>query len=372
MKLSNEKGSILIVSYIVLYMLVTLSAGLALYSFTELNSARRHYHSTAAFWLAEAGANLFIKNATMLDSNDKQTIPYGTGTIYLTKDDSKPMLRRVTSTGEFAQARRSVQLTYPINIPEVFKNAISTKGDITVKGNKASLIVNDKVRVGGKLNNSSKFSNVLFDDLQEKTDPEMTTLTYPDANEDGRPDEYEDFVKYNQKLVETYRPSEVLYLKGHGTYTITPASQLGGKKIVYVEGGNVNIQFNGAVQKGQNLTIISTGTVTFNQMGDQPPNSQLNIIAWAGYKETSLLASSHKGMIYTHGKATFDNIYDTSITEGGLVANGGVEVGEVWSTKTIRYANTRQNGMFPPGFEGLVAHSTPSVAPQPTSWSEIE
>jgi hypothetical protein len=371
MKLSGNQGSILIVSYIVLYMLVTLSAGLALYTFTELNSARRHYHSSAAFWLAEAGANMYMKDTTLLDNNDKQTIPFGTGTIELTKDDSKDMVRRITSTGQFASARRSVQLTYQINIPEVFKNAISTQDNITVKGSKASLIVNDKVRVGGKLDNTSKFSNVLFDDIQEKVDPAMTTITYPDANGNGRPDEYEDFVKHNQQVLENYRPSEVLYIKGSGTYTITPNSSLAGKKIVYVEGGNVNIQFNASVRQDQNLTVISTGKVTFNQMGNQPPNSQLNIIAWAGYKETSLLASTHKGMIYTHGTATFDNIYDSSITEGGLVANGGIEVGEVWSTKTIRYANTRQNGLLPPGFEGLTARSTQSVNAQPTSWSEI-
>jgi hypothetical protein len=371
MNLSNNKGSMLIVSYIVLYMLVTLSAGLALYSTTELNAARRHYHSTVAFWLAEAGANLYIKDTALLENTDEQTISFGPGTILLATDDTTPMLRRVISTGQFGQSRRSVQLTYPINIPEVFRNAISTQGNILVKGNKSSLIVNDKVRAGGKLDNRSKFSSIFFDDLQENTEPKMTTLTYPDSNQNGRPDEYEDFVKFNRNLLENYRPSEVVYLKGQGSYTINPGSKLDGKKIIFVEGGNVNIQFNGAVKKGQNLTVISTGTVTFNQMGDQPPNSQLNIIAWAGYKESSLLPSSHKGMIYTHGKATFDNIYDSSVTEGGLVANGGVEIGEIWSTKTIRYANTRQNGVFPPGFEGLVAESTPNVNAQPTSWSEI-
>src|SRR4051812_28310225 len=112
MNLSNNKGSILIVSYIVLYMLVTLSAGLALYNFTELNAARRHYHSAAAFWLAEAGANMFMKDTTLLDNTDEKTIPFGLGTILLAKDDSKTMIRRIISTGEFAQARRSVELTY--------------------------------------------------------------------------------------------------------------------------------------------------------------------------------------------------------------------------------------------------------------------
>jgi hypothetical protein len=371
MNLKNNKGSMLLVSYIVLYMLVTLSAGLALYSFSELNAARRYYHTTAAFWMAEAGANMYIRDTTMLDEENEQTITFGVGTIHLIKDDSKGVLRKVTSTGRYAQASRSIQLTYPINIPEVFKNAISTQGGVTVRGKKSSLVVNDKVRVSEKLNNSSDFSSILFDDIEENVDPAKTSITYPDANNNGRADEFEDFVEYNQRLIENYQPSEVIHLKGPGTYTITPSSQLAGKKIVFVEGGNVNIQFNGAVKKGQNLTIISTGTVTFNQAGEQPPGSQLNIISWAGYKESSLLPSTHKGMIYTHGTAKFDNIYDSSTTEGGIVANGGIEIGEIWSTKTIRYANTRQNGMLPPGFEGLVAQSEPSVELQPTSWSEI-
>jgi hypothetical protein len=371
MKLSNNKGSMLIISFIVLYMLVTLSAGLALYSFNELSFARRHYYSAAAFWMAEAGAHTYIKDTTLLEDAAEQIIPFGNGNILLTKDDSQGVLRRVTSTGEYAKVRRSVQLTYPINVPEVFKNAISTKGAIKVTGQKASLIVNDKVKTSGRLDNASKFSSVLFDDIEEEVDPGLTSLTYPDANENGRADELDDFVAHNQKVLENYHPSEVVYFKGPGTYTITPSSQLAGKKIVYVEGGNVNIQFNGAVKKGQNLTIISTGTVTFNQMGEQAPNSQLNIIAWAGYKESSLLPSTHKGMIYTHGTARFDNIYDSSTTEGGVVANGGIEIGEVWSTKTIRYANTRQNGFLPPGFEGLVAQNTATAATQPTSWSEF-
>ena len=52
-------------------------------------------------------------------------------------------------------------------------------------------------------------------------EPEGANRTPEASNQNGHADEYEDFVQYNQKLLENYRPSEVLYIKGSGTYTIT-------------------------------------------------------------------------------------------------------------------------------------------------------
>ena len=43
MKKLNNKGSILILSYVFMFALVTLSTGFALLNFAELNSARRYY-----------------------------------------------------------------------------------------------------------------------------------------------------------------------------------------------------------------------------------------------------------------------------------------------------------------------------------------
>ena len=123
--------------------------------------------------------------------------------------------------------------------------------------------------------------------------------------------------------------------------------------------------------KDQNLTIIATGTITHNLVGLASKDSQLNIIAWSNYFESSTLPSVHNGMIYTHGTAYFDEIHDTSTTNGSIVANDGIVVGEVWSTKTCNYADTRTKGVVPPGFEGLAGGSVSGYSLRPNLWREI-
>jgi len=148
------------------------------------------------------------------------------------------------------------------------------------------------------------------------------------------------------------------------------------KKIIYIEGdqegeGNAIIQFSSALGKEQNLTIIATGTVTHNQAGLAKEDSQLNIIAWSDYYESVALPSIHNGMIFTHGKAYFDETHDSSVTNGSIVANEGIIFRELWSTKTINYADMRTNGIVPPGFEGLVGGSVSGYTSTPNSWKEI-
>ena len=119
------------------------------------------------------------------------------------------------------------------------------------------------------------------------------------------------------------------------------------------------------------MTIISTGTVVHNQTGFAAPDSQLNIISWAGYLETASLPSSHNGVIYTHGIAQFDNIYDTTVTNGSVIANGGITIGEIWSTKTFNYADTTIDGIVPAGFEGLRGGGASGYVAKPSAWKAI-
>src|SRR3989338_4136676 len=358
MKKLNNKGSILILAYIFMFALVTLSTGFALLNFTELNSARRYHDLTAALWLGESGLNLFQKDQTRLDSKGAETIPIGEGSIYLTKDDSNPLYRRVISIGNYGGSKRTVETRYPAKTSDVFDNTMSIKGNLEIVGKKTMATINQKIRMSGEVVDKSSYSGIFIDDKKEKVDERLVALTYPDADENGRPDEFADFVEFNRKLIKNYPEEETVYLKGEGTFTITPDSSLKGKKIIYVEGqegnGNVMIQFSGALPKGQNLTIISTGTVTLNQVGFSANNSQLNVIAWSDYYESAALPGSHKGIIYTHGTANFVDIHDTSITNGSVVANGGIRFGDIWSMKSFNYADTRSKGAVPPGFEGLV------------------
>ena len=151
MKKLNNKGAVLILAYIVLFALLTLSAGIASFNINEHNYARRHYFSTAAFWLAEAGINIFMKDTRVLDQAGSYAIQDGSGMINITKDDSNFRRRVVTGTGTFAGIEKSIQITYPAKAPEVFRNTVSANGDLVIEGKKAMAAINDKTRLNGKI-----------------------------------------------------------------------------------------------------------------------------------------------------------------------------------------------------------------------------
>jgi hypothetical protein len=371
----NNKGAVLISVYMVLFVLMTLSSSVAMFNFSELRDSRRYQDATAAFWLAEAGINQFMADTALLDEAESRTFIEERGTIQLSKNDSDPRYRTVIAKGIVGGSQREIQIRYPV-ISSIFERTISTRGDLLIEGIKSSLIVNDKLRLSGSVINTSTYPRVFIEDKQEGVRESLVSIIYPDVNRNGVTDEFDDFVAYNRSLLANYPEEDVIYVKGNDTYTIVPDSSLQGKKIIYVEGdregeGNVVLQFSSALKKGQNLTIIATGTVTHNQSGFAHKDSQLNIIAWSGYFETAALPSSHNGVIFTHGKAYFDEIHDTSTTNGSIVANEGIVIREVWSTKTFNYADMRKQGSVPPGFEGLISGGITAYSEKPNSWKEI-
>jgi len=375
MKILNNKGAVLITTYMVLFVLMALSSSVALFNFSELRDSNRHRDSTLAFWLAEAGISQFVADPTMLDDQDFKVYTEKNGTIRLSKNDANPKYRVVTSTGKVRGIQRQIQIEYPA-LTSIFERTVSTKGNMVIQGQKSSLMVNDKSRLGGVVVNTSVYPLVYFEDKQEGVNESLVSITYPDANHNGISDEFDDFVVFNRNLIASYPEEEVIYIKGNETYTIMADSSLDGKKIIYIEGdregeGSAVIQLSSTLGKDQNLTIIATGTITHNLAGLADKDSQLNIIAWSDYFESSTLPSIHNGMIYTHGTAYFDEIHDTSTTNGSIVANDGIVIGEVWSTKTFNYADTRTRGVVPPGFEGLAGGSVSGYTLRPNLWREI-
>ena len=290
-----NNGSFLIATTI-LYLLISISVGFVLLNVAEINEARRYYHSTSAFWLAEAGINMYVKNPSILNNSTFKTFSYGDGTINLIQDDSTPMFRYIIATGIFGGIQKKIQIAYAAHAPEAYRNAVSSKGNITITGDKSSFIINDKTRVSGQLINHSKFGPTLFEDVQYNQDSSLTSLNYPNTDQSGTNDEFQNFIQNNNDLINTYPQDEILHIKTDGTYKLPTDGSLKGKKIIFIEGsnggGNVLVESNEIVLKNQNLTIICTGNVTFNQSGFQAPNSQLNFIAWEGYNESVSTSSS--------------------------------------------------------------------------------
>jgi len=370
--LRNNRGSLLIISFTILYVISLLTAGFSLLVFGELNAAQRYRDSEVAFWLAEAGVARFVRDPSLLDHGSK-TFSTPQGTISLSKSDNS-FKRVLSSTGTVRSVRRIIQVDFTAKPPLVFDNAMSSKGDLLIRGTKSAVTINSRLRVGGKVITKSKHPIVLIEDKKESQPDSQVALIYPDANQDGRPDEFADFIEFNRNLLASYPQNDVVYIKGNDTYTLVPNTTLNNKRILFIEGqrgkGDVVIQASGEWPKEQNLTVITTGNVTFNQAGVMPDSSQLNIIAWAGYQESALLPSVHNGVIYTHGVARFDNIYDNSVTNGNVIANAGIEIGEVWSRKTFNYADPRKSGSMPPGFEGLVGSRAAGYETKPGNWRE--
>jgi hypothetical protein len=373
--LNNNKGSILIISLVILYVLAAQSVSFSMFNASEANGSARYCRSVSAFWLAEAGVNMYMHDPTMLDNISFKTVDFGGGSIYLTRDDSQPLVRLISALGTFQGVQKKVQISYSANIPEVYQNTISSKGDIKVSGKRAFVIINDKTRLTGDVVNKSK-NKLFIEDLQTKVDPSLTSLTDPQVQLSDNINAFQQFVQSNENLISHYPPDQVLFLKGQSTYTIDSSTSLAGKKIIFIEGdensGSVVIQSNGILAQNQNLTIISTGTVTFNQSGYQAPNSQLNIIAWSGYNETVSAPSINRGIIYTHGIASFDQIMDSSTTNGSVIADGGFDFGEIWSMKVFNNADMVKGGNYPPGFEKLTGTSLNYKADsKPYLWQEI-
>ena len=365
----------LVIACLGLFVVLMLTAGFALSLVSELSSAQRFQNRTAAFWLAQAGINRFLENPDVFDNEDDQEISFSAGTVRLFRDDYDPDRRVISATGVVKGSKRTIQLVFGARHPEVFENALSTGGDLTIDGRRAVLALNDRIRLAGEVINKAYFASIFQEDTREGLNTGRVSVVYPDTNHNGRPDEFADFVAYNRALLDQYSEEEVAYIQGNRTLVLTPASDLQGKKIVYVEGdegsGDVVIQFGGVWEKDQDITVISTGNVTFNQGGIMGGDSRLNIIAWSGYKETAIFPSTHQGLILTKGKARFDDIHDTSVTNGCVIAEGGISVGEVWSTKTFNFKNFIRDGRLPPGFEGLIGSRASGYRDTPDLWKEI-
>ena len=365
-------------SYLVLTVLVTLAIGLALSNVNELNYANRYRNATAAFWLAEAAISRFIEDTSMLNGGN-QTISLGGGTIVLTKDDTDPTLRIVQATATVDGVSREIEVHFPSLAPGAFDNALSTGGDVVIWHHPGQLDVDDKARISGAMSASGNGTGESFEDLIEGVATGETTLTYPDADNNGTPDEFNDFVEFNQDILNNYDPNDVVYIQSDDPVSIFPNDTLIDKKIVYIEGslpgtGNVDIYFGAAWADNQNLTIISTGSVNYVQpLEENTTNSQLNTISWDDYTEISIHRTTHSGVIFTHSMAYIYCSLGNSNTLGSLIANEGIYMDLKGVAKRFDYEDPLDaNGLVPPGFEGLIGSGGGGgYSSTPIEWREI-
>lgn len=372
--MKNERGAALLLCYLVITALSILSAAFVAGSVSEANQMRRHFASQEAFWIAEAGLNDALNNMRVSSSWTPGASPvaYGGGT-YLVQKVTVGSGVELRVTGTYDSVSRYVKGTMQ-RIPKPFENTISTGGDLSLAGLWANVKVYNKTRISGAYNQGTAGSSVWFEDKQTGVSTDDTTLTVPDNDENGTPNQFSDFVLFGRDAVSSYAPDEVVYIQSSGTVNIFPDQALVGKKVVFVEGstpgaGDVNIIFDGTWQEGEDLTVISTGTVTYLEPLQFQTDARLSVIAWDDYTEGSIFTSEHESVIYAHDDASFIDILEIGTITGNLIANDDISLLEWIANEKYYFSDRAKNGDLPPGFQGLSSASG-TLSTKLSDWQE--
>lgn len=355
----NKRGSALLLSYFAITVLSIFSLAFVAKSISEAKMVRRNVASGQAFWIAEAGLNDALNNMRVSSSwePDLNPVNYAGGTYLIQKVDIGSGIE-LRATGSYDNINRYVKGTL-LRIPAPFANTVSVGGDLSLSGFLAKVEVYGKTRISGAYTQSFGASGV-FEDKQTGVDSQYTKMTIPDNNANGTSDEFADFVLFGQDVATSYAPEEVVYLQTSGTVNIFPDSALIGKKVIFVEGatpgsGDVNVFFDGTWQEGQDLTIISTGTITYVEPLQFQSDARLSAIAWDDYEETSVFRSQHESVVFAHDDANFVDILDWGSTTGNIIVNDDMSLREVLTYEKYYYSNRAINGDLPPGFAKLGA-----------------
>lgn len=143
----NRRGAALIIAFMVVVVLTTLSSALVMRSVSERSIAQRYVESTQAFWLAEAGVNralLQLKN-NFNDLNAIAAVTLGQGEYSVDTIATEGSNRRVTARG-FIPAQAAPRSTRSISAlvqnlpggnpsnPSLITYAIETSGTLNITG----------------------------------------------------------------------------------------------------------------------------------------------------------------------------------------------------------------------------------------------
>lgn len=410
MRRLNNKGVVLVASYLVIIMLLIMGAGLFTYVLGEFRSAGVARDSGEAFWKAEgavqdtfyklkaAGINWLtipeppshLDYTANVDGNDVSV-----ELVYNSAEHKIEISSQCTeSSGQSPDVTRTVSVDLDLE-PDVLDpngaagNTLSIGGDPSLSdGNLLhdglgfslfGMQLLGKLRANGNTKMRGTYQEInasVGGSFESKTESALEgscKVPVPDTDGNGTAEEFRDYVQYTRETLSEMNPAEYEYIKLENdgdTAVIHPSSTHLGKKIIYVEGpsdypddpeaipnpgsGDVTIIFDATWRSGEDITVISTGDIIYAQ----PINlagSQVNTMSWGNYTEGSILLDQAQGVHFTNTDMVFLNIVALSQSTGNYISNGNMSAYTILANKTFNFNSRLMSGNFPPGFDGLFA-----------------
>ena len=346
-------------------------------SIQEQRLATAFSDSAYAFCMAEAGIavgyDALMKDASY--SGVTWTDPVGDGRgsyrIIISQTSNGLEIRAEGQSGSMTRILTADLAT----VPYPFQNTISAGDDLKLSGLIAKLNVFGKTRISGSFELSGFWASGTFEDKLEGQPQSETRITIPDYDGDGDTNDFDDFVTYGRLTALDYDEDEVVYIQSDSTINIFPDSELIDKKIVFVEGsspgeGDVNIFFDATWQEGQDLTVISTGDVTYVEPLQIQEDARLSNVAWEDYNEASIFHSEHESVVFANDDANFIDILEWSDTTGNIIANDDITFSEALTWQDFYFSDRALNGDLPPGF-GRLANGLRIVSTKLIDWQEV-
>lgn len=362
----NKKGIALVLSFMIIAFLTILGSVFVSGSISESNINRRYANSTQAFWIAEAGLAQGYYNWVNSIAQPQGAVNFGNGS-YTINTSSLP---DVTVSATVGGVQKNIKASF-VRIPLVFENTLSVGGNLSLSGLLARVEVYGKTRISGTYSRSG--AQGWFEDKQEGVSQNNTTIPIPDYNKNGTANEFSDFVLFGQKAVQSYPADEIVYIQTSGTVNIFPNRNLVGKKVIFVEGanpgeGDVNILFDATWREGEDITVISTGTITYVQPLQYQEEARLSTVSWDDYNEISIFRSQHESVVYAHDDSNFVDVLEWGSTTGNIITNDATSLREVLTYEKYYYSNRAYNGDLPPGFQWLPGNTG---RPQMRDWQDL-
>jgi hypothetical protein len=371
----NKRGVALILSYMVIVILTVFGAIFGYRSVSESSIAKRYTESSRAFWIAETG----LTNAyySLINNQEVSSSPISlAGGTYQIQQSQTSYGREVKSIGTYGSSQR-ITKGYLYLIPLPFKNTISVGKNLYVSGNGIEVNTWGRTRVSGSYVRTSPGSTLWFQNFEQGSSSDDTTMKIPDKDGNGVTDQYNDFVYWGKEMVLSYPSVYVKLTEPDAKVTIFPNSeQLSGVNVIFVEGpyegtGNVDIFLNGTTDDSQQLTIVSTGTITYFDPYQWGTNATMNTASWLDYNEASTLSqSTRNGTIFAHRNVNFDDIMGKGYTTSNIIANGNLYINEIVTKQRFDFSDRGLNGGLAPGFEYLEGCQRGMLSTQLINWQE--